>query len=81
MQKRFYLLFTIIIVTSLISSGCSQKKLKNFDVYVDFVRQSSLNVNPSIKIGNAFDQFFKNGIWHSFTSFVDGTVVEVVESL
>ena len=76
MQKRFYLMFAALIVTSLLSSGCSQKTLRDFDVYVEFVRQGSFNINPSIKVGNAFDQFFKNGRWHSFKSTDGSPIVE-----
>lgn len=76
MQKGFCLLFAALIITSLISTGCNNNFGRNFDMNVEFIREGTFYTNPNIKIGNAFDQFFRNGKWHSFLS-ADG--VQIVE--
>ena len=75
MQKGFYILFVaFFIISSLLFSGCGKNSLN--DMNVEFLRQGSFQVNPTIKVGNAFDQFFTNGKWHSFKSTDGARIVE-----
>lgn len=60
---------TIILVFSLILSGC-------YDKNVLTVREGSLTRYPNVKIGDAFDSFFSDGQWKSFTSTENDEVVE-----
>lgn len=75
MQKGFCILFAAFFISSsLLIAGCNKKFLN--DTNVDFVRQGSFQINPNIKVGNAFDQFFTNGKWLSFKSTDGARIVE-----
>ena len=76
MQKGFCLLVTALIITSFISAGCNNNFGRNFDMNVEFIREGTFYKNPNIKIGNAFDQFFRNGKWRSFNSTDGAQIVE-----
>ena len=70
MKKSMRLIIcTIILVFSLILSGC-------YDKNVLTVREGSLTRYPNVKIGDAFDSFFSDGQWKSFTSTENDEVVE-----
>ena len=70
MKKSMRLIIcTIILIFSLILSGC-------YDKNVLTVREGSLTRYPNVKIGDAFDSFFSEGKWKSFTSTENDEVVE-----
>ena len=69
---RFGLLISPILIIFLFT-GCSGTK---FDRNVQLVREGSLLMNPNVPIGKAFDQFFINDSWKSFTSTENEQIVE-----
>ena len=74
-MKRFeglYTLVTVFVVSALIFVGCG----RNAADCIAIVRDGHFNMNPSIKIGNAFDQYFKNGNWKAFKAADNADVVE-----
>ena len=74
-MKRFeglYALVTVLVVSSLLLAGCGRNAADSIAI----VRDGHFNMNPSIKIGNAFDQYFKNGNWKAFKAADNADVVE-----
>lgn len=73
--KPNYVVTCAIIAISLIFTGCGKLGGKfPPDVYV--VREGSFAINPSVKVGDAFDQFFTNGKWNYFKSTNNERIVE-----
>ena len=66
------LIFFALII--FLSTGCSEGT--KYDANVQMVREGSLNMNPGVPIGKAFDQFFINDSWRSFTSTENEKIVE-----
>ena len=62
-----------LILVSIFMSGCGGAK---YNKTIQLVRNGTLQINPNVPIGKAFDQFFANGKWKSFTSTENETVVE-----
>ena len=69
---RLGLLISPILIIFLFT-GCSGTKI---DRNVQLVREGSLLMNPNVPIGKAFDQFFINDSWKSFTSTENEQIVE-----
>ena len=65
------LIFLPLIILSL--AGCDGT---NYDRDVQLVREGYLQINPNVPIGKAFDQFFINDSWKSFTSTENQKIVE-----
>lgn len=65
------LIFLPLIILSL--TGCGGT---SYDRNVRLVREGSLQMNPTVPIGKAFDQFFINDSWKSFTSTENEQIVE-----
>ena len=65
-------LLAIIVVGSLLLTGCG----RNSNANIELVREGHFHMNPSIKIGNAFDQYFQNGQWKAFKASDNADVVE-----
>jgi len=59
MGKRIVLIAIMLVMTVLVVTGCAD------DQYVKAVKNSSLDMAPNIKIGQAFDKFFPDGEWKS----------------
>lgn len=72
MDKKFFCVFICLILFVGIFAGCKGKP----DPNVMMVREGTLDMNPGVPVGKAFDQFFANGKWESFTSTEGKTVVE-----
>lgn len=73
-KPNYFVTFAIIAV-SLIFTGCGKLGSK-FAPDVHFVREGSFAINQSVKVGDAFDQFFTNGKWKSFKSTNNERIVE-----
>lgn len=67
---RIVLCMTLLLIMTALIAGCGNDK------YVDIVRNGSFYGYPNIKIGKAFDQFFEDSKWKSFTTDDDERVVE-----
>lgn len=67
--KLLFVLLLLFSVSSIIG-GCG------YDDNVTAVREGSFHAYPNIPIGDAFDDFFKNSKWKSFTSDKGQTIVE-----
>ena len=78
------ILVVVILISSILLSGCSKdvgdNLKRSYDMLnypeIELVREGAFNSNPNVKIGNAFDQFFKDGQWHSFKTANGDQVVE-----
>ena len=66
------IIFSVLII--FLFAGCSDTK--KYDMNVQMVRDGSLYMNPNVPVGKAFDQFFVNGKWKSFTSTNNEKIVE-----
>ncbi len=62
-----------LMLVSIFMAGCGGEK---YNKTIQLVRNGTLQMNPNVPIGKAFDQFFSNGKWESFTSTDNQTVVE-----
>ena len=62
-----------LMLVSIFMAGCGGEK---YNKTIQIVRNGTLKMNPNVPIGKAFDQFFANGQWKSFTSTENKTVVE-----
>ena len=62
-----------LMLVSIFMAGCGGEK---YNKTIQLVRNGTLQMNPNVPIGKAFDQFFANGQWKSFTSTENKTVVE-----
>ncbi|MDY3973600.1 hypothetical protein [uncultured Veillonella sp.] len=67
---RMLLCVTLLLLMTALIAGCGNDK------YVDIVREGNFYSHPNIKIGKAFDQFFEDSKWKSFTSDDGRKVVE-----
>ena len=75
MQSKHVLLrvmgiLCLICFITIGSTGCGSDK------YVDLVRESTMQMEPNIKIGKAFDQYFANGEWNSYETKQKDRIVE-----
>ncbi len=68
--KKTYIVL-LVIITALALSGCGKD-----DKYVQVVKEGTMYMAPNIKIGKAFDKFFKSSEWKSFVSTDNRRVVE-----
>lgn len=62
-----------LMLVSIFMAGCGGEK---YNKTIQLVRNGTIKMNPDVPIGKAFDQFFSNGQWKSFTSTENKTVVE-----
>lgn len=62
-----------LMLVSIFMAGCGGEK---YNKTIQLVRNGTLQMNPNVPIGKAFDQFFAKGKWESFTSTDNQTVVE-----
>ncbi|WP_298706548.1 hypothetical protein [uncultured Veillonella sp.] len=67
---RMLLCLTLLIVITALIAGCGHDK------YVKIVREGSFYSYPNIPIGKAFDNFFDDSKWKSFTTDDKERVVE-----
>ena len=65
--KKFFSVIIYALMVLTLFGGCSSSG-SSYDKNVLMVREGTMNMNPSVPIGKAFDQFFANGKWKSFTS-------------
>lgn len=70
--KTFLCLIISLLTVGMLVSGCSD----NYDKTVQVVRNGTFFMNPNVPVGKAFDQFFANSKWRSFTSTENETIVE-----
>ncbi|MBR2774851.1 MAG: hypothetical protein IKD73_07685 [Selenomonadaceae bacterium] len=68
------MLLSALALLILLTAGCTQTA--KYDADVRLVREGYLQMNPSVPIGKAFDQFFINDSWTSFTSTNNEKIVE-----
>ncbi len=61
--------FLLVLVATLAIAGCEGE-----NKYVSLVKNGTMQMEPNIKIGKAFDEFFGNPKWKYFESS-DGTKV------
>lgn len=73
-MKNLVTLFCVVslIVVGISATGCGD----SYDKNVLVVRNGNFYMNPNVPVGKAFDQFFANGKWKSFTSTENETIVE-----
>ena len=72
MKKSAILLCIAFLTVAIMTAGCGD----NYDKTVLVVRNGTFYMNPDVPVGKAFDQFFANGKWKSFTSTENETIVE-----
>ena len=72
MNKNFVCGIIFMLLVGVFVGGCGSKY--NDDILT--VRKGSMNMLPDVPIGKAFDQFFSNGKWTSFTSKKKEKIVE-----
>lgn len=66
-------LLSSLVLTVFLMAGCGGN---NYDTNVRLVREGHLEAYPNIPVGKAFDQFFINDSWKSFTSTENEKIVE-----
>lgn len=71
--KKFFLVIVSALMAVALFVGCAGG---GYDKNVLMVREGTMNMNPSVPVGKAFDQFFANGKWQSFTSTENELIVE-----
>lgn len=71
-MKKFFSVFASFMLITIIFAGCAEKGDKN----IQLVKNGSMDSNPNVPIGKAFDHFFSNGKWTSFTTKNDEEIVE-----
>lgn len=71
-MKKFFSTLILLTVATFLIAGCGEK----YDKDVMFVREGTLYMAPTVPVGKAFDQFFTNGTWRSFTSTDNEKIVE-----
>ena len=77
-QRRFsrFLIYIclslMMVVTAMALGGCAD----SYDKQVQMVRNGTMDLNPKVPVGPAFDQFFTNGKWESFEAEDKSQVVE-----
>ncbi|MBS4913303.1 MAG: hypothetical protein KHZ77_03955 [Veillonella sp.] len=72
-QRRFLKMIVfaaLLVFATAFIAGCG------YDEYVTTVREGSFNAYPKTPIGDAFDDYFKDGEWKSFKSKDGDRVVE-----
>ncbi len=74
MKNKVVILAAIsFLFVGILASGCIGEK---YDDNVKIVRKGTMTNYPNVPVGKAFDQFFSNGKWRSFTSTENQTIVE-----
>lgn len=71
-MKKFFSVFASFMLITIIFAGCAEKGDKN----IQLVKNGSMDSNPNVPIGKAFDHFFSNGKWTSFTTKNNEEIVE-----
>ncbi len=71
--KNFSLAIVSALVMIVLFGGCGTG---GYDENVLRVREGTMYMNPSVTVGKAFDQFFSDGKWRSFTSTENELIVE-----
>lgn len=69
-RKKILCIVVLISLISVFFTGCGD------DEYVQQVKNGTMDMVPNVKVGKAFDQFFKNGKWESFISTDNKRMVE-----
>ena len=72
-MKATFLAIISLLLVGVMAAGCGGDK---YDQKVLSVREGSFYMNPTVPVGKAFDQFFVNGKWSSFTSTDNEDIVE-----
>lgn len=72
LNKQIIGLLIVLLVTMFSLGGCSQ----SYDEHVQMVRNGTMNMRPNVPVGEAFDQFFKDGEWKYFEATDNSKVVE-----
>lgn len=71
-QRKFIIcMFLVILLSAFLTAGCGSE-----DKYIKVVKQGTMDMEPNIPIGKAFDKFFSNGKWRSFKATDHSRVVE-----
>ncbi len=70
--KNFFLMMISALLMITLFAGCGSK----YDENIMTVREGHFDGYPNVQVGDAFDQFFDDGQWDSFTSTENKTVVE-----
>lgn len=70
---RIFILGALALMIFL-TAGCSETA--KYDKNVLLVREGTMYMSPNVPVGKAFDQFFGDGKWKSFTSTENETIVE-----
>ncbi len=68
--KHFFCVMISTLLTITLFAGCGSK----YDENVMTVREGHFDGYPDVPIGAAFDQFFADGQWESFTSTSNETI-------
>ena len=71
-MKKFLTVIAAFMFVAAIFTACGGQKDRN----IQLIRNGTMNAQPNIPIGKAFDQFFSNGAWKSFTSKNNEQIVE-----
>ena len=72
-SKRLIFGIITLLLVGVLVGGCGGDK---YDKNVQTVRNGRFYMTPNVPVGKAFDQFFSDGKWHSFTSTDNETIVE-----
>lgn len=70
--RNFFCIMISTLLMITLFAGCGSK----YDDNVLTVREGRFDGYPNVPVGAAFDQFFADGQWDSFTSTENKTVVE-----
>lgn len=73
---RFGLLVFPMLMIFLFTGCSGTNSGTKYNADVRLVREGYLHMNPNVPIGKAFDQFFINDSWKSFTSTENEKIVE-----
>ena len=71
-MKKIFEICMMCLFISIIFAGCAEKGDKN----IQLVKNGSMDSNPNVPLGKAFDHFFSNGKWTSFTTKNNEEIVE-----
>lgn len=71
-QKRLIVCMLLMAFLSMfLMTGCGSE-----DKYVKLVKQGTMDMEPNVQIGRAFDKFFTDGKWKSFVATDNSRIVE-----
>lgn len=71
-MKNFWTVIAAFMFVAVIFTACGEQQDRN----IQLIRNGTMNAQPNIPIGKAFDQFFSNGAWESFISKNNEQIVE-----